>query len=125
MIQVLGMASLALVAAGGLALAIAALARALRVPHAKGAWVDVSLRFARWMIAALLAASGIWVAASPRAEQPLLDALERAFPAITAAYMDERERAAAMEAGARGDAAAVRDVRSRARQENRWAIGGA
>ena len=103
----------------GLAVAVAVVVRALRLPRAKGAMMEVSLRLARWLMAALLAASGIWISASPRAEQPLLDAMERAFPAIRAAYMDEEARNEAK----RG-LAPSRAARAAARERNRWWIGG-
>ena len=76
-----------------LAVAVAGIVHAMRMPRAKGAMLDVWLRFARWMMAALLAASGIWIAISPRADQPLLDALEGAFPAIRSAYVDREAKA--------------------------------
>ncbi len=158
-----------LVCTYGLALAIAAVAQAFRMPQAKGSMVDVSLRLARWIFAALLAASGIWIVLSPRADQPLLDAMERAFPAVRSAYMDAKAQAAATEAAAyaqryrdeaaklnaaeqerrwkgepmdeievrrmssflksynemtKGEEFVVREVRTRAREQNRWWIGG-
>ena len=97
------------------AVAVAGIVHALRMPRAKGAMFDVWLRFARWMMAALLAASGIWVAISPKADQPVLDALERAFPAIRSAYMDSdavRERGT------------LRQATLQAREKNRYWIGG-
>jgi len=97
------------------AVAIAGIVHAMRMPRAKGAMLDVWLRFARWMMAALLAASGIWIALSPRADQPLLDALERAFPAIRSAYM---------EADAGPERVTLRQATARAREKNRWWIGG-
>ena len=79
-----------LVCTYGFALALAGIAYAFRVPHARGSTLEISLRFGRWFIAALLAASGLWIMISPRADQPVLDALERAFPAVRSAYMDEK-----------------------------------
>ena len=158
-----------LVCTYGFALAAAAIAQAFRVPQAKGSMLEVSLRFARWMTAALLAASATWIALSPRADQPLLDAMERAFPAIRSAYMDDNAQATATEAAryaqryrdeaaslrareeeqrwkgepldemevrrigsflksynemTRGEEFVIREVRSRAREKNRWWIGG-
>jgi len=110
-----------LVCTYGVALAIAAFAQAFRVPQAKGSIAFLTLRFARWMIAALLAASGIWIVISPRADQPLLDAMERAFPAIRSAYMDEKAQARAEEAA--GFAARHREEASKLRareEEHRW-----
>jgi len=80
---------------------------------------DVGLRFARWLIAAVLAASGIWVALSPRADQPVLDGLERAFPAIRSAYMEKPPHAAP---ATREDEGANREARNQGRERNRWAI---
>jgi zinc/manganese transport system permease protein len=79
----------------------------------------VALRFARWLVAALLAASGIGVAIWPRADQPLLDAMERAFPAIRSAYMDGKAQAIAVEAA--GFSERYRDdaAKLRAREEER------
>jgi hypothetical protein len=108
---------LAVVAAAGLTLAVAAIARALRMPQAKGSMTEVGLRFARWMIAALLAASGIWIAISPRAEQPLLDAVERAFPAVRSAYLEDTVQAPR-------DDRERRDLLARSREDNRWSIAG-
>ena len=110
-----------LVCTYGFALAIAAVAQAFRLPQARGAVFDVSLRLGRWLIAALLAASAAWIVAAPREDQPLLDALERAFPAVRAAYMDQRSREISADASLdierlRGEAA-----RLRAReQQSRW-----
>ncbi len=108
-----------LVCTYGFALAIAAVAQALRMPQEKGAISHVALRFARWLVAALLAASGIGVAIWPRADQPLLDAMERAFPAIRSAYMDGKAQAIAVEAA--GFSERYRDdaAKLRAREEER------
>jgi zinc/manganese transport system permease protein len=110
-----------LVCTYGFALALAAVAQAFRVPHERGSIATVTLRLARWIIAALLAASGTWIAVSPRSDQPLLDAAERAFPAIRSAYMDEKAQATAAEAAQfaeryRGEAAKLRARE----QERRW-----
>ncbi|MGZ5048196.1 MAG: metal ABC transporter permease, partial [Usitatibacter sp.] len=69
-----------LVCTYGFALALAAVAQAFRVPQAKGSMFDVAWRLGRWLLAGLLAASAIWIVVAPGADQPLLDALERAFP---------------------------------------------
>jgi len=150
------------------ALAVAGISHGLRLPQARGARFVVMLRTARWLIAALLAASGLWIMISPRADQPVLDALESAFPAVRAAYMDEKSRAIAEDAGRyaeryradaqklrsseserrwkgdplpeedvrriasylksynemmKGETFVMREVRDRAREANRWAIG--
>ena len=108
-----------LVCTYGVALAIAAVAQAFRVPQAKGSMLEVSLRFGRWMLAALLAASGIWIGLSPRADQPLLDAMERVFPAIRAAYMDDKARATAAEALQYAERYRDEAAKLRAREEER------
>ena len=108
-----------LVCTYGFALAIAALAQAFRVPHEKGALLYVSWRLARWILASLLAASGLWIAISPRADQPLLDAMERAFPAIRAAYMDEKDQATAAEAALYAARYRAEAAKLRAREEER------
>jgi len=110
-----------LVCTFGLALAIAAVGQAFRVPHEKGALLEVSWRLARWILAALLAASGAWIAISPKADQPLLDALERAFPAIRSSYMDEKAQATAADAAQSADRYRDEAAQLRAReQERRW-----
>ena len=110
-----------LVCTYGFALAVAAVAQAFRLPQAKGSIMEVSWRLGRWVFAALLAASGLWIVISPRADQPLLDATERAFPAIRSAYMDEKAQAAAAEAAQ--DAERYRDEAAKLRareEERRW-----
>lgn len=54
----------------------------------------------RWMVSLLLAASSLWWAAMPRADQPLADSLERVLPALRSAYMTERDIAVVDEAAA-------------------------
>lgn len=110
-----------LVCTYGASLALAGIAHGLRLPQARGARLVVVLRTARWLIAALLAASGLWIMITPRADQPVLDALESAFPAVRAAYMDEKSRATVEDASRsveryRGDAEKVRASEA----ERRW-----
>jgi zinc/manganese transport system permease protein len=126
------------------------------------------LAAARWIGVAALAASAAWIVAAPRSDQPLLDALERAFPRVREAYMDPKSLAIAAEAESYaqryrdsaaklraqeaerrwkgealdelevrriasflksynemtgGETFVVREVRSRARESLRWAIG--
>ena len=108
---------LASLGVAGVVVAAAVLVHAFRMPRERGSLAAVSLRFMRWLLAALLASSGIWIAVAPRADQPLLDGLERAFPAIRFAYMEDRSAATA-------DASAIRQERAQAREKNRWWIGG-
>ena len=110
-----------LVCTYGAALAIAGIVHGLRLPQARGARLEVALRFTRWMVAALFAASGIWIAVAPQADQPLLDTLERAFPAVRAAYMDDKSRAIRTDAEAH--AARYRDEAEKLRaneSSRRW-----
>jgi zinc/manganese transport system permease protein len=100
-----------LVCAYGAALAIAGLARAsMRI-----------FTVASWIVAGVLLASCLWLVASPRSDQPLLDAAERVFPKLREAYMDER--ALAIAADAQSYAERYRDAAAqlRAREaERRW-----
>ena len=73
-----------LVCTFGAVLALAAVARPLLLDS--GA-VRRVVSVARVVLAALLIASGAWFAAAPRADQPLLDALEYAVPSARTAYM--------------------------------------
>jgi hypothetical protein len=96
-VRMLALAALALCAA----LAIGAIVHGLRQPAARGAKVDLAWLVLRWFAAALLSASAAWVAVAPRADQPVLDLVERVFPAVRAAYMED----------IRGDVAAAREGR--------------
>ncbi|HEX7560049.1 MAG TPA: metal ABC transporter permease, partial [Usitatibacter sp.] len=108
-----------LVCTYGAALAMAGVARALR--QERGAKLGAALRLGRWLAAALLATSGIWIAISPRADQPVLDSLERAFPAIRGAYMDAKSLAIGAEAAAYGRRYRDEADKLRAREaERRW-----
>ncbi len=51
------------------------------------------LTLARWGIAALLGASAFGLAIAPRADQPMLDALEAALPSVRALYFTRAEQA--------------------------------
>ncbi len=79
-----------LVCTYGAALAAAGVAYGLRLPHSSGATFEVATRLGRWIGAAVLVASALWIVVSPRTDQPLLDLLERVFPAVRSAYMDEK-----------------------------------
>ncbi len=79
-----------LVCTYGAALAVAGVAYGLRLPHSSGATFEIAGRLGRWIGAAVLAASAIWIVVSPRTDQPVLDLLERVFPAIRSAYMDDK-----------------------------------
>jgi len=96
---------------GALAVALVTVLQGLRQPVARGARTEVALRLARWIVAAILGASGAWIILSPRAEQPVLDMLESAFPAIRTAY-DPVDRQAWS-----------RQTRDAARDGHRYSIG--
>jgi zinc/manganese transport system permease protein len=100
-----------LVCAYGAALALTGLARAR----------SRSVVIARAALSLALLASAGWMLASPRADQPLLDAIEQAVPKLRAAYMDEKALRIAAEAQAyaeryRGEAAKLREREA----ERRW-----
>lgn len=110
-----------LVCTYGVSLAIAGVAHGLRLPQARGARMLVALRISRWVVAALLAASGLWIMISPRADQPVLDALESAFPAVRAAYVDARGRATIEDANRELERVRVEADNLRASEaEHRW-----
>jgi zinc/manganese transport system permease protein len=101
-----------LVCTYGAALAIAGIARlgAERIARA-----------ARWGTGAALVASAAWIVAVPRADQPLLDALERMYPALRALYMDEKSLALAADAESYEARYRVEAEKLRAREaERRW-----
>jgi zinc/manganese transport system permease protein len=52
----------------------------------------------RWCVAALLTGSALQLAAAPRADQPLLDAIEHAVPSLRSLYFSRSEAATFAEA---------------------------
>ena len=101
-----------LVCAYGAALAIAGLAR---IPHER------IVKGIRWAVAAALFASAAWIVAVPRADQPLLDGLERMYPALRALYMDEKSLALAADAESYEARYRVEAEKLRTREaERRW-----
>jgi zinc/manganese transport system permease protein len=100
-----------LVCTYGAALAIAGIAR-LR----SRLW-----RPARLGAAMLLAASALWIAAFPRADHPLLDSVERAFPGVKAWYTPPRALAVSQEAEQYAERYRVEAERLQAKEsERRW-----
>lgn len=102
----------------GAALALAAILRAALL--ATAGMRRTGIRTARAAVGAVLALSGVWFAAQPRADQPLVDSMERAFPALRETYLSSGEAAIHREAvhyaeRYRGEAAKLneREVRSR------------
>ena len=73
----------AMVCVFGLALAVAGVVK-----------LRLRWRRARYAVAIVLALSGAWLMAAPRADQPLLDGVEYALPGLRAAYMQDVEIAA-------------------------------
>ena len=51
-----------------------------------------SIMVLRAVIAGVLVISGLWLCALPRADQPLLDVVERAVPGARALYLSAQER---------------------------------
>jgi zinc/manganese transport system permease protein len=110
-----------LVCAFGVALVIAGIARRLRTSPDLKALLLATFRGARVLTSCALAASAAWIVIAPRADQPVLDALEHAVPALRSAYMSGKDLAIANDAGQyaeryRGDAARLRAMEA----ERRW-----
>ena len=87
-----------LVCVFGIALVVAGIARRVRLAPDFAALLRGALRGTRWLAAFALLASGLWMALAPRADQPALDILESAVPAVRAAYMNGKDLAIAQEA---------------------------
>ena len=75
----------------GLALALAGLARPLLRGDPRRALAR-SVAVVRTLGAGVFAISALWLLVAPRADQPLLDAVERAFPAARAVYLRDNEQ---------------------------------
>jgi zinc/manganese transport system permease protein len=58
----------------------------------------VAIATARWCVAVVLAGSALQLAAAPRADQPLFDAIETAVPSLRTLYFSRSEAAAFAEA---------------------------
>jgi len=111
----------ALVCAFGVALVIAGIARRIRSSPDLAMLARSTVRGARVIAALALLASAVWIAVTPRADQPLLDALEYALPALRSGYMSGNELAIVREAELyaqryRGEAARLRAKEA----ERRW-----
>jgi zinc/manganese transport system permease protein len=108
----------AMVCTFGAALALAAMARPLLMQHHVGRRVCGAARVA---IALLLVASGVWFAAAPRADQPLLDIIEYAAPGVRTLYMSEGEQKIFNEAHREAERYRTLAVQlSRNEQDSRW-----
>ena len=82
----------------------------------------VAIATARWGAAAVLAGSALWLAAAPRADQPLMDLAEYAVPSLQALYFSRTEQAIVADAGAyaeryRVEAEQLNDLERRNRTE--------
>ncbi len=111
----------AMVCTFGVALAVAGLLYPLLRGDRRKA-LRVGLATARWCAAVLLAGAALQLALAPRADQPLLDALETAFPSLRTLYFSRSEMATfaeASETAERHRAAAERlnDLEKRNRTE--------
>jgi zinc/manganese transport system permease protein len=87
----------AIVCAFGAALALAGLV----YPFVRGNRVvalKVTVHAVRWAVAAVIAGSAIQLAVAPRADQPLIDMLERAVPSLRHLYFTRAEAAAYQDA---------------------------
>jgi zinc/manganese transport system permease protein len=110
-----------LVCTYGGALVLAGIVRWFRDPALAAVRRAQAWKAARWAAALALGASAIWVVALPRADQPLLDGLERMYPALRALYMDEKSLAIAADAESYETRYRVESEKLRAREaEHRW-----
>lgn len=80
----------AMVCALAAALALAGMVRPLFWGEARHA-VHRAILVGRWCLVAVVAISGILFALAPRADQPLLDAVEYLFPSVRELYLRESE----------------------------------
>jgi zinc/manganese transport system permease protein len=92
----------AMVCAFGAALAVAGLV----YPFSRGdrfIALNTAVIAARWVLAAVIAGSALQLAVAPRADQPLLDTLERAAPWLRSLYLTNAEMAAYQDADEYGE----------------------
>lgn len=87
----------AIVCAFGVALALAGLVHPF-VRGDRAAALGIAMRTVRWGIAALIAGSAIQLAATPRADLPVIDMLEHAAPSLRNLYFTKAEAAAYQDA---------------------------
>jgi zinc/manganese transport system permease protein len=110
-----------IVCAFGAALAAAG----LLYPFLRGdrrAAIGVVIATTRWSAAAILAASALQFAIAPRADQPLVDMAEHAFPRLRTLYFTRADEVTFADAGAyaeryRSEAEALNDREKRSRSE--------
>jgi zinc/manganese transport system permease protein len=111
----------AMVCAFGGALAVAGFVYGFVRGDRRGA-LRATIAAARVCAAAVLAASAVWLVAAPRADQPLIDTVEYAFPSLRALYFTRAEAATFADAGAyaeryRIEAERLNDLEKRSRSE--------
>jgi zinc/manganese transport system permease protein len=111
----------AMVCAFGAALAIAGLLHPILFGDRRRALRRLAAAL-RWCLVLVLGGSALLLLAAPRADQPLLDAAEYAFPSLRALYLDAAERATYADAAAyseryRREAEALNDAETRSRGE--------
>jgi zinc/manganese transport system permease protein len=111
----------AMVCAFGAALAVAGLLYGLVRGDRRRAF-RAAVTTARWCTVAVLAGSAVQLAAAPRADQPLIDTVEYAFPSLRALYFTRAEAATFEDAGAyaeryRLEAEQLNDLEKRSRIE--------
>jgi len=111
----------AMVCTFGASLALAGMIYPLRRGNRRNA-LRVATGTARWGAVAMLAGSAVWLAAAPRADQPLMDLAEYAIPSLQALYFSPTEQAIVADAGAhaerfRVEAEQLNDLERRKRTE--------
>jgi zinc/manganese transport system permease protein len=111
----------AMVCAFGAALAVAGLLHGF-VRGGRRRAFRATIATARLGAAAVLAASAVWLIAVPRADQPLIDTVEYAFPSLRALYFTHAEAITFADAGAyaeryRIEAERLNDLEKRSRSE--------
>ena len=111
----------AMVCAFGASLALAGMLYPFLCGSRRNA-LRVAIAAARWSATAVLAGSALWLAAAPRADQPLMDLAEYAVPSLQALYFSHTEQAIFADAGAyaeryRVEAEQLNDLERRNRTE--------
>jgi zinc/manganese transport system permease protein len=92
----------AMVCAFGLALALAGLAKPVIAGNSRRA-IARGVAIVRTLSSIVLGLSALWLASAPRADQPVLDGLERTFPMLRLVYLSDSERQTYWEADSLGD----------------------
>jgi zinc/manganese transport system permease protein len=111
----------AMVCTFGVSLGLAGMLYPLRGGNRRNA-LRGAIGTARWGAVAMLAGSAVWLAAAPRADQPLMDLAEYLVPSVQALYFSSAEQAIVADAGAyaeryRVEAEQLNDLERRKRTE--------